>query len=82
MRKFYFILFLFLIFQACSFKNQIVYVKDAKKIEASSWSGLSTLKNKIQAGDILKIDVQTIVPEVAIPYNKSYNTNTHQQNLI
>ena len=63
------ILSAFLLF-SCSTKNQIIYLKDIKKSNADSWVNLDGHKNKIEFGDILKIDVNTIVPEASLPYNK------------
>ena len=41
----------------------------------------SNFNNIIQPGDILKIDVQTIVPAAAMPYNNTDNTKAAVQNL-
>jgi len=58
---------------SCSKNSQLIYLKDSDndfdKVDYSN------LKNSIETGDILKIDVQTIIPEAAIPYNSNI-TNT------
>ena len=66
---------------SCSTKNQLVYLKDFDRQNTFSKVDYSTLNNNIEVGDILKIDVQTIVPEAAIPYNKISTRQTQSQNL-
>ena len=60
------------VFASCSNNRQLIYLKDSdhdfNKVDYSS------LKNSIEIGDILKIDVQTFIPQAAIPY-KSIKTN-------
>lgn len=56
---------------SCSSNRQIVYFKDSVddnfyKVDYSSFND-----NNIEPGDILKIDVQTVIPEAALPYNKN-----------
>ena len=63
----------FFILTSCSNKSQLFYLKDSNQ-HALSIIDYSTSKNYIEPGDILKIDVQTIVPEAAIPYN-TFNSN-------
>jgi len=77
------ILALFLLV-SCSSKHQIVYLKDIEKEEANSWVDFSSIKNKIEIGDILKIDVVSVVPEASKPYNKrmSYNLNQYDKELL
>ena len=72
---------LLLIFSSCSTKNQLVYLKDSDKHSTNAQIDFTALKNSIEVGDILKIDVQTIVPEAAIPYNKITTNNASSQNL-
>ena len=62
-------LFTLLLLGACSTKNQLIYLKDSNKYNTFSKIDPSLHKNVIKPGDILKIDVQTIVPEAALPYN-------------
>ena len=56
------------ILSSCSTKSQLVYLKGAGEFDFNKVD-YSNLKNSIEPGDILKIDVKTIVPEAAIPYN-------------
>jgi polysaccharide export outer membrane protein len=70
-----------IILSSCATKSQLVYLKDSSKQNTYSKVDFSALKNTIEVGDILKIDVQTIVPEAAIPYNKITTNNTSSQNL-
>lgn len=70
-----------IILSSCATKSQLVYLKDSSKQNTYSKVDFSALKNTIEVGDILKIDVQTIVPEAAIPYNKFTTNNTSSQNL-
>ena len=69
------------VFASCSTKNQLVYLKDSDKHNTFSKLDYSSLNNNIEVGDILKIDIQTIVPEAAIPYNKITSSNVQSQNL-
>ena len=60
------------ILSSCSTKSELVYLGGSEK--HTDWFDKvdhSTFNNKIQSGDILNIDVQTIVPEAAMPYNNS-----------
>ena len=70
-----------IILSSCATKDQLVYLKDSNKQNTYSKVDFSASKNTIEVGDILKIDVQTIVPEAAIPYNKITTNNTSSQNL-
>lgn len=70
-----------IILASCSTKNQLIYLKDFDKQNTYSKLDYSVLNNNIEVGDILKIDVQTIVPEAAIPYNKISTRQTQSQNL-
>ena len=73
-------LFAIIFFTACSTKNQIIYLGDIKKEKANSWVNYSSVSDKIEIGDILKIDVTTIIPEASIAYNKQ-KTEPFQTNL-
>ena len=65
---------------SCSNKSQIVYLKDSD-VNDFNKVNYSSIKNSIQSGDILKIDVQTIVPEAAIPYNNISSNGVNAINL-
>ncbi|MDC3154333.1 polysaccharide biosynthesis/export family protein [Bacteroidota bacterium] len=73
--------FAIIFLSSCSFKNQIVYIKDANKIEANSWTDYSNFYNKVETGDILKIDVFSVIPEASFAYNKSSNISSFQKNI-
>ena len=64
---------------SCSTKSQLIYLKDSdnnfNKVDYSN------LNNNIETGDILKIDVQTIVPEAAMPYNTTDLNSFGTKNL-
>ena len=70
-----------LIILTCSTKNQLVYLKDLKKQEADSWVDLPVVKDRIESGDILKIDVNTTIPEASQPYNNASNLVRNQTSL-
>ena len=75
MRNFFLLsLVSFLIF-SCSHKNQLTYVNNMKKGNISKVN--YSIKNFIEIGDILKIDVKTVVAEVSVPFNSQ---NTLDQN--
>ena len=80
MKYFYFSIISLILLNSCSTKNQIVYLKDIEKQEANSWASVASLKDKIEPGDILKIEVTSIIPEASLPYNKS-TINSFQNNL-
>ncbi len=80
MKKSYLILIAALILTSCSTKKQLIYIKDANKVPASLIDS-NFSKNIIESGDILKIDIQTIVPEAAIPYNKIRVNTFNNQNI-
>lgn len=69
-----------LFLSSCSTKRQLIYLKDSSKFKSSNVD-LSLINNKIEATDILKIDVQTIVYEAALPYNSLPATQNPIQNL-
>ena len=69
MKIFYYSIICLFFFNSCSTKNQLIYLKDIKKQEANSWVDIPLVKDRIESGDILKIDVKTTIPEASIPYN-------------
>lgn len=79
MKNFYKISFFLAIFCSCSSKYNIVYVNDIEKEEANSWADFKNIENVIDVGDILKIDVYTVVPEAALPYNNTIASPNNQQ---
>ena len=66
-KKMFLIIVASFLLASCSTNSQLIYLKGSE----SNFSKVdySNLKNSIQSGDILKIDVNTVVREAAIPYN-------------
>jgi len=81
MKYLYFVIFSSFLFNSCSTKSQLIYLKDIKKQEANSWVDFSVTKDRIESGDILKIDVRTTIPEASLPYNISNTFNNQNNNL-
>jgi polysaccharide export outer membrane protein len=50
----------------------LIYLQDLKSISVSI---VKTQQSKIQIGDVLKIDVNTLVPEASLPYNYKNDEN-------
>ena len=81
--RFILIIFSFSLLSSCSFKKNLVYINDVEN-NAASIINTKFSKNLIEVGDVLKIDIQSMVPETAIPYNKipvSKNNNPNIQLL-
>ena len=82
MRNFLFFLLISSLFFSCSFKNQLTYVNNIAE------GGISkvnfNINNLIEIGDVLKIDVRTVMQEVSAPYNNfsTVNQNTNSNQLI
>ena len=74
----YFALLFVLIATSCATKKEILYLQDANE---NSQREISFQLTTIQPNDILKIDVETLVPEAAKPYNKSGAGELQQSNL-
>lgn len=73
------LLFLITIFLfSCSHKNQLTYINNTKEGDLNKVD--SNLKNFIEIGDVLKIDVRTIIPEVSALYNNLENLSANQSN--
>ena len=68
MKNLFLIIVASFILASCSTKSQLVYLNDSANHDVNKVD-YSNLKNNIESGDILKIDVNTIVPEAALPYN-------------
>jgi polysaccharide export outer membrane protein len=73
----YLIVVFLLIFSSCVTKNQLSYLNDADS-KQTDIVNYSIIKDFIEIGDILKIDVQTVVPEASIPYNTLANPYSSQ----
>lgn len=70
---------LFAILQSCSTKKQILYVQDIVDNENSTFTFTESI---IQPNDILDINITALVPEAAIPYNKSRTGGSNNANSI
>lgn len=71
MRKIQYItvtIFVVLFVLSCSTKKEVLYVQD---IDTINNQNISFLNPTIQTNDILKITIGALIPETAIPYNKS-----------
>jgi len=64
---------------SCSSNSQLVYLNDSVKDNFYKVD-YSAFNNNIETGDILKIDIQTIIPEAALPYN-TYSDKATATNL-
>ncbi|MDA9656064.1 polysaccharide biosynthesis/export family protein [Flavobacteriales bacterium] len=74
LRNFCLFILVNIILASCSSNSQLVYLNDSVndnfyKVDYSAFN------NNIETGDILKIDIQTIIPEAALPYNTYVNKN-------
>ena len=67
MKNFFILLLISSLFFSCSYKNQFTYVDSIKEDDISKVN--FNINNLIEIGDILKIDVKTVVEEVSVPYN-------------
>ncbi len=69
-----FLLFLFIVFfiSSCSNKKQLIYISDVRNNILAKVKNLDS--NKIEFGDVLKIDIHSDIPEAAVPYNNFVNT--------
>jgi polysaccharide export outer membrane protein len=63
-----FLILFSIILVSCSFNGQVTYLKDSVRDDFYKVD-YSSINNNIEVGDILKIDIQTVVPEAALPYN-------------
>ena len=73
------------ILASCSSKSQLLYIGDHNKYSQKNIDHSSVLVSKklsyIQSGDILKIDVISLVPEAAAIFNQSSNKEANGINL-
>ena len=70
-----------LMLASCSSNSQLVYLNDSVKDNFYKVD-YSAFNNNIETGDILKIDIQTIIPEAALPYMTYTNKNTPNLSLL
>ena len=81
MRNFFLLLLVSSLLFACSFKNQLAYINNGKEASISKIN--FSKKNYIEIGDILKIDVKTVILEVSTPFNNIDKLNSsHNANKL
>jgi len=66
------IVLLLIIISSCASKKDILYLQDSNENNTSNITYQNVL---IQPNDILKISVESLIPEAAIPYNRGVNSN-------
>ena len=59
---------------SCSHKKQLIYLSDVKRGSINKVDLYN--ENNIEIGDILKIDINTVVPQASVPYNNYNKFNT------
>jgi polysaccharide export outer membrane protein len=63
---------------SCASKKDVLYMQDA--LDKGS-GAINYQSSNIQPNDILKITVESLVPEAAIPYNKTLSQGMQPQNI-
>ncbi len=76
MRNPFIFLFIFLLIFSCSHKNQLTYINDIKEGNISKVN--YSINHFIEIGDVLKIDVRTVVAEVSAQYNNFDKSSINQ----
>jgi polysaccharide biosynthesis/export protein len=76
MRIFFLFLLITCLFFSCSHKNHLTYVSNLKEGDLNKV--FNNLQNFIEVGDVLKINVKTVIAEVSIPYNNVNEINRAQ----
>ena len=72
---------IFILLFSCSHKNQLTYINNTHQGDISKLN--FNIKNFIEIGDVLRINVSTVVPEVSAPYNNLQKTISNQDaNLL
>lgn len=71
-------LLVLVVLSACASKKEILYMQDAIQQDNSKVNYESA---NIQPNDILKITVETLIPEAAVPYNKGTQQGMQPQNI-
>ncbi|NRD20829.1 polysaccharide biosynthesis/export family protein [Winogradskyella eckloniae] len=72
MLKYFFCLLGVMLLFSCTSKKEILYLQD---VDQYSNKEITYVSSKIQPNDVLRINVGALIPESAIPYNKSTNGN-------
>ena len=82
MKNLLLVIVVFFVLASCSTNSQLIYLNDSDHNNFNKID-YSNLMNNIEQGDILKIDVQTIFPEAALPYNTPIlNANVSNLQLL
>ncbi len=71
-------LLILVVLSSCASKKEILYMQDAVQQDNNKVNYESA---NIQPNDILKISVESTIPEAAIPYNKTNALGTQPQNI-
>jgi len=71
MKRFNLAVLICILFFSCSHKKHLVYLNDIKKDDVAKLN--YNFSNGIEIGDILKVDISTIVPEASSGYNTTKN---------
>ena len=79
MRKLLFLIIVPLMF-SCSNKKSIIYIGDSSKNNLNRVD--YSVENKIEIGDILKIDITTVIPEASSPYSKLSNNTSNNIDFL
>lgn len=74
----YVLLLLVLMLSSCATKKEVLYLQDANENNSAQ---INYQETTIQPNDILKIDVETLVPEASAPYNQGPQSNSQLANL-
>lgn len=67
-----------LLMMSCATKKDIHYLQD---VDATSRAEVKYQSSRIQPNDILRINVESRIPEAAVPYNRGVGQVMQQQNL-
>lgn len=78
MKRIFFSLLVLVFLSSCASKKEILYMQDAMQQDNSI---VNYGAANIQPNDILKIIVETTIPQAAIPYNKVSALSAQPQNL-
>jgi polysaccharide export outer membrane protein len=76
-----YIFFLFLLLSSCATKSDLIYLQDHNNIDDWIKNNKSVSLDKIQKGDILKINVFSTSIEATKPYNSKYIETTNASTL-
>ena len=74
----YHIIILAVFIVSCASKKELLYIQDAASVASNQ---VVYGAPKIQPNDILKITVESTVPEAAVPYNRVSALNVQAQNI-